>query len=109
MSAQDTMKAVGGRCLPPLGTAFWIVLAVYLALVVGFAFGLVAILLYLGSGLTHVTPWLIGQSGEVTDAASHVWHVGDLRETTVVILLFTMVFTSMLAGLRLVTDAAERR
>jgi putative membrane protein len=52
-----------------------------------------------------VTPWLIGQSGEVVvDAANHVWRVGDLRETTVVILLFTMVFTSLLAALRLATD-----
>jgi uncharacterized membrane protein len=69
---------------------------------------LAAILLYLGSGLTHVTPFLIGQSGEVTDAAHHVWRIEDLRETTVVILLFTMVFTSMLAALRLATDTADR-
>src|SRR4029077_956736 len=59
----------------------------------GRALRLVAILLYLGSGLTQVTPWLIGQNGEVTDAANHVWRIEDLRETTVVILLFTMVFT----------------
>jgi uncharacterized membrane protein len=72
------------------------------------AFRLVAILLYLGSGLTHVTPWLIGQSGEVIDAANHAWRIEDLRETTVVILLFTMVFTSLLAVLRLATDAADR-
>jgi putative membrane protein len=72
------------------------------------ALRLVAILLYLGSGLTHLTPWLIGQSGEVADAANHVWRVGDLRETTVVILLFTMVFTSLLAALRLATDTADR-
>jgi putative membrane protein len=65
-------------------------------------------LLYLCSGLTHVIPWVIGQSGEVTDAANHVWRVADLRETTVVTLLFTMVFTSMLAWLRLATDAADR-
>jgi hypothetical protein len=51
-----------------------------------------------------VTPWLIGQSGEVVDAANHVWRIGDLRETAVVIMLFTMVFTSMLAALRLATD-----
>ena len=57
----------------------------------GRALRLVAILLYLCSGLTHVTPLLIGQSGEVVDAANHVWRIGDLRETTVVILLFTMV------------------
>jgi uncharacterized membrane protein len=73
----------------------------------GRALGLSAILLYLGSGLTHATPWIMGQSGEVVDAAGHVWRIGDLRETTVVILLFTMVFTSMLAGLRLATDAAD--
>jgi putative membrane protein len=68
---------------------------------------LVAILLYFCSGLTHVTPWIIGQSGEVVDAANHIWRVQDLRETTVVILLFTMCFTSMLAGLRLMTDDAD--
>jgi uncharacterized membrane protein len=62
---------------------------------------LVAILLYLASGLTHVTPWLIGQSGEVVDAAGHVWRIHDLRETTVVTMLFTMFFTAMLAALRL--------
>ncbi len=71
----------------------------------GRALRLVAILLYLCSGLTHVTPFLIGQSGEVVDAANHVWRVADLRETTVVILLFTMVFTSLLAVLRLASDA----
>ena len=70
----------------------------------GRTLGIVAILLYLASGLTHVTPWLIGQSGEVVDAAGHVWRIHDLRETAVVIMLFTMVFTSMLAALRLATD-----
>jgi uncharacterized membrane protein len=74
----------------------------------GRALQLAAILLYLCSGLTHVTPWVIGQSGEVADAANHIWRVEDLRGTTVVILLFTMVFTSMLAGLRLATGAADR-
>ena len=74
----------------------------------GRALRLVAILLYLGSGLTHVTPFLIGQSGEVADAAHHVWRIEDLRETTVVILLFTMVFTSILAALRLAMDSADR-
>jgi uncharacterized membrane protein len=74
----------------------------------GRAFSLSAILLYLGSGLTHVTPWILGQSGQVADAAGHVWHIEDLHEATVVTLLFTMVFTSMLAGLRLVTDADRR-
>jgi uncharacterized membrane protein len=67
-------------------------------------FGLVAILFYLSSGLTHVTPWLMGQTGEVTDAAHHLWRVQDLRESAVVVMLFTMFFTSMLAALRLATE-----
>jgi uncharacterized membrane protein len=69
---------------------------------------LVAILLYLGSGLTHLTPWLIGQSGEVADASGHVWRIHDLREATVVTMLFTMFFTAMLAALRLAADKADR-
>ena len=46
----------------------------------------------------------MGQSGEVADAVNHVWRVGDLREATVVTMLFTMFFTSLLATLRLATD-----
>jgi len=73
----------------------------------GRALKLVAILLYLCSGLTHVTPWLIGQTGEVVDAAGHIWRIQDLRETAVVTMLFTMFFTSMLAAVRLATNHAE--
>jgi uncharacterized membrane protein len=69
---------------------------------------LVAILLYLSSGLTHVTPWVLGQSGEVADAANHVWRVADLREATVVTMLFTMAFTSLLAMIRLAPDRSVR-
>jgi hypothetical protein len=54
-----------------------------------------------------VTPWIIGQGGEVADAANHIWRIQDLRETTVVVLLFTMGFTSLLAALRLATDASD--
>jgi len=69
---------------------------------------LAAILFYLGAGLAHVTPWVMGQNGEVTDAANHVWRVQDLREATVVVMLFTMFFTSALAALRLATDSAVK-
>jgi uncharacterized membrane protein len=65
---------------------------------------LVAIVLYLGSGLTHVTPWIMGQAGEAADAANHIWRVQDLREATVVIMSFTMLFTSLLAALRLANN-----
>jgi uncharacterized membrane protein len=74
----------------------------------GKAFRLVAIAIYLSSGLTHLTPWLIGAGGEVMDAAGHLWRVGDLRATTVVTMLFTMFLTSMLAALRLAADRTCR-
>jgi putative membrane protein len=74
----------------------------------GRALRLAAILLYLGSGLTHITPWLSGESGEVLDAANHVWRIEDLRATTVVTMLFTMFFTSMLAMLRLANGDPEK-
>jgi uncharacterized membrane protein len=73
------------------------------------ALRLAAIALYLGSGLTHVTPWLMGQSGEVADAANHLWRVQDVRAATVVTMLFTMFFTSLLATLRLATDGFAGR
>jgi uncharacterized membrane protein len=68
----------------------------------------VAIAFYLASGLTHVTPWLIGQGGEVVDAAGQLWRISDLRATTVLTVLFTMFLTSMLAALRLVKEYADR-
>jgi uncharacterized membrane protein len=66
--------------------------------------GFVAILFYLSSGLTHVTPWLMGQAGEVTDAANHVWPVQDVRESAVIVMVLTMFFTSLLAALRLAEE-----
>jgi putative membrane protein len=74
----------------------------------GRALRVAATLLYLASGLTHVTPWLAGQSGEVTDAAGHLWRIGDLRASVAVTMLFTMFFTSMLAMLRLAADNTDR-
>jgi uncharacterized membrane protein len=74
----------------------------------GKAFRFVAIVIYLSSGLTHLTPWLIGQSGEVTDAAGHLWRVSDLRAATVVTVLFTMFVTSVLAVLRLAREDTGR-
>lgn len=65
---------------------------------------LIAILFYVSAGLTHVVPWLMGQSGEVADAAGQVWRVHELRETTVAVMLFTMVFTALLAALRLAKE-----
>ena len=68
------------------------------------ALRLVAILFYGFSGLTHLTPWLVADNGDVADASGHIWRIHDLRETTVAVMLFTMFYTSMLAILRLVKN-----
>jgi hypothetical protein len=47
---------------------------------------------------------MMGQSGEVTDAANYVWRVQDVRESAVIVMLFTMFFTSVLAALRLADE-----
>ena len=73
------------------------------------ALRLVAIALYLSSGLTHLTPWLLGQTGEVIDAAGHLWRIGDIRAATVVTMLVTMLFASVLAVLRLAAAANAGR
>ena len=66
---------------------------------------LIAILFYVTPGLTHIVPWAMGQSGEVTDPAGNTWQIHDLRETTVAVMLFTMFFSAILATLRLVKES----
>ncbi|TKV80174.1 carotenoid biosynthesis protein [Bradyrhizobium elkanii] len=64
-----------------------------------FKLSLTSILFYLGAGLTHIVPWIMGQTGEAVDARGYGWQVHDIREATVAILLLTMVFTALLAAL----------
>ncbi|MGA7805609.1 carotenoid biosynthesis protein [Bradyrhizobium sp.] len=61
----------------------------------------VAILFYVSAGLTQFVPWMMGQTGDVADAAGYHWRIGDIREATVAILLLTMCFTALLAAFRL--------
>lgn len=65
----------------------------------------IAILFFAFSGLTHLTPWLLGQAGEVADATGHIWSIGDMREAKVGAMLLTIFFTSLLAMCRLVRSA----
>jgi hypothetical protein len=67
---------------------------------------LAAILFYVCSGLTHVTPWLLDQRGEISDAAGQLWRKYDLRANAVLIMVFTMFFSSAIALLRLATDSS---
>ena len=61
------------------------------------------ILIYLAVALSYAVPWLIGRDGAVIDVAGAAWRAQDLREATVVVMLFTMLFTAALALLRWVT------
>src|SRR5215468_1851234 len=58
------------------------------------------ILLYLAVALSYAVPYLIGHEGEIVDATGHGWRTQDLREATMVVMPFTMLFTSALALLR---------
>ena len=61
---------------------------------------LLPILVYLAVALSYAVPYLIGRGGEVSDITGHGWRAQDLRETTMVVMLFTMLFTAALALLR---------
>lgn len=65
------------------------------------------ILFYVGAGLTHIVPWIMGQAGDAIDARGYGWQIQDIREATVAILLLTMVFTALLATLRLLRQASS--
>jgi len=65
------------------------------------SFRAIAAVLYLSAGLTHLTPWLMGQRGLAADGAGQLWRIQDMRETALLVMVFTMGFTSLLALLRL--------
>ncbi|MGY3133937.1 putative membrane protein [Bradyrhizobium sp. USDA 4501] len=68
---------------------------------------LIGIFFYVGAGLTHVVPWIMGQTGKAVDARGYSWQVHDIREATVGILLLTMVFTALLAALHLLRQTSS--
>jgi putative membrane protein len=64
------------------------------------AFWAAPILLYLAAGLCHIAP-LFDADARLIDAGGRAWSAADLRETTVIVMLFTMLPTSLLALARL--------
>ena len=66
----------------------------------GYASSLLPILVYLAVALSYAVPYLAGHSIVVVDAGGQSWRAQDLRETTMVVMLFTMLFTAALALLR---------
>jgi hypothetical protein len=61
---------------------------------------LLPILVYLAVAAGYAVPYLLGRDGEVIDVTGHLWRTQDLRETVVVMMLFTMLFSSTLALMR---------
>ena len=61
---------------------------------------LLPILVYFGVAVGYIVACLLGPDGEVADVTGHLWRTQDLHETTVIMVLFTMLFTSTLALFR---------
>ena len=67
------------------------------------------IMLYLAAGLSHIIPFLtVASDIRLTDAVGRAWSERSLQETTVIVMLFTMLPTSLLALLRLAAPSSER-
>ena len=59
------------------------------------------VVLYASVALSLMTPYFTAPMSDVVVAGTH-WNGHDLRETSVIVALFTMVFTAVLAFLRLI-------
>jgi putative membrane protein len=71
------------------------------------AFWSFPILLYLAAGLCHI-PQMLAPDARLIDAGGRAWSAADLRETAVIVMLFTMAPTSILALLRLASQERDR-
>ncbi len=61
-----------------------------------------AIIMYAVLGLTFFLAYLVGRSNTlVTDAVGTVWHTGDIYASEAIVSLYTMVFVTALAALKL--------
>ncbi|HML29030.1 MAG TPA: hypothetical protein PKE16_09350 [Hyphomicrobium sp.] len=52
---------------------------------------------------------LLGTRGNVKDAAGRVWSAADIRDMSAVIMVFTMLFSSLLAAIKLAQTARDSR
>jgi putative membrane protein len=71
-------------------------------------FLLIPILLYFSVALSLAVPYFTENTREIVDIAGTKWNAHNLRETAAIIALFTMVFTSVLALIRLVEETPSR-
>jgi putative membrane protein len=75
----------------------------------GRAFWAQAIVMYFLLGLRYPLVYLsTTDSRQITDPAGHVWSTGDIRATSALVAIFTMIAFSLIAGLRLYGRSGDR-
>ena len=73
------------------------------------AFWAQAVVMYFLLGLRYPLVYLsTTESRQVTDPAGHVWSTGDIRATSALVAIFTMMAFALIAGLRLCDGAKDR-
>ena len=60
--------------------------------------------LYVLVGMSQVYGYLLQRSDRVISVAGRLWNTTDIRETSVVVFLFTMLFVGLLAAIRILQD-----
>lgn len=63
-----------------------------------------AAILYVLVGMSQVYGYLLQKSDRVISVAGRLWSTSDIRETSVVVFLFTTLFVGLLAGVRILQD-----
>ncbi|MBI1789724.1 MAG: carotenoid biosynthesis protein [Acidobacteria bacterium] len=73
----------------------------------GKAYWLPPVLLYLSVALGWIVTYAISPDGTSTDALGYVWRNQDIYETAAIVVLYTMLFASVLTLLRLFKPASD--
>ena len=63
-----------------------------------------ATILYVLVGMSQVYGYLLQRSDKLISVAGRAWSTSDIRETSVVVFLFTMLFVGFLASVRILQD-----
>lgn len=76
----------------------------------GLLFWLPPVLMYAGIGVSYIWQYRAVEDRVLTDLAGHSWHLGDLYETAVIVMLFTMLPSVVIAIAHLIgwTDRGHR-
>jgi hypothetical protein len=67
-----------------------------------------AVILYAATTLSYVAAYVKRDRVAVTDASGTTWHTGDIYETSVLLVIYGMLFLTLLAVLRIAARHTER-